>query len=56
MRVIGKAVAALAGVDDQDLAARTREGQRGGQAGIAAANDDDVIKHGKLLQETFDVS
>jgi hypothetical protein len=43
MRMTGKAVAALAFVDHQDVAARPRQLQSGREAGETAADDDGVI-------------
>jgi hypothetical protein len=45
MRVAGVAIARQAGIENDDLAAGTAELQGGGEAGKAAADDDDVI-HG----------
>ena len=45
MRVAGKAIARQAGIENRDLAAGAAELQRTGEAGKAAADDDDVI-HG----------
>ena len=49
MRVAGEAVARQAGIENGDLAAGTAELQGGGEAGKAAADDDDVI-HGDELR------
>src|ERR1044071_9833627 len=49
MRVAGKAIARQAGIENGDLAAGTAELQGGGEAGKAAADDDDVI-HGDELR------
>src|SRR5215218_585584 len=49
MRVAGEAIARQAGIENGDLAAGTAELQGGGEAGKAAANDDDVI-HGDGLR------
>src|SRR6185437_41539 len=49
MRVTGEAIARQAGIENGDLAAGTAELQRGGEAGKAAADDDDVI-HGDGLR------
>src|SRR5216110_1738726 len=46
MRVAGEAIARQAGIENSDLAAGTAELQGGGEAGKAAADDDDVI-HGE---------
>src|SRR5438067_5132027 len=46
MRVAGAAVARQAGIENSDLAPGTAELQGGGEAGKAAADDDDVI-HGE---------
>src|SRR5689334_3491143 len=44
MRVAGEAIARQAGIENRDLAAGAAELQGGGQAGKAAADDDDVIQ------------
>src|SRR5947209_9405124 len=49
MRVAGEAIARQAGIENGDLAAGTAELQGGGEAGKAAADDDDVI-HGDGLR------
>src|SRR5688572_4624514 len=49
MRMAGEAVARQAGIENGDLAAGTAELQGGGEAGKAAADDDDVI-HGDGLR------
>src|SRR6185436_5865842 len=49
MRVAGEAVARQAGIENGDLAAGAAELQGGGEAGKAAADDDDVI-HGDGLR------
>src|ERR1700759_2026495 len=49
MRVAGEAVPRQAGIENGDLAAGTAELQGGGEAGKAAADDDDVI-HGDGLR------
>src|SRR3954451_7441504 len=49
MRVAGEAIARQAGIENRDLAAGTAELQGGGEAGKAAADDDDVI-HGDGLR------
>jgi hypothetical protein len=49
MRVAGEAIARQAGIENGDLAACTAELQGGGEAGKAAADDDDVI-HGNELR------
>src|SRR5579859_2708789 len=46
MRVAGEAIARQAGIENSDLAPGTAELQGGGEAGKAAADDDDVI-HGE---------
>src|SRR5437762_8256482 len=46
MRVAGEAIARQAGIENSDLASGTAELQGGGEAGKAAADDDDVI-HGE---------
>ena len=43
VRVAGEAIAALAAVDDEDVATSAGEHQCGREAGIAAADDDDVM-------------
>lgn len=48
MRVAGEAIARQAGIENSDPAAGTAELQGGGEAGKAAADDDDVI-HGDGL-------
>src|SRR3954468_22053676 len=48
MRVAGEAIARQAGIENGDLAAGTAELQGGGEAGKAAADDDDVIHGNKL--------
>src|SRR5215218_4838130 len=48
MRVAGEAIARQTGIENGDLAAGTAELQGGGEAGKAAADDDDVI-HGDGL-------
>src|SRR5437667_7839251 len=48
MRVTGEAIARQAGIENGDLATGTAELQGGGEAGKAAADDDDVI-HGDGL-------
>src|SRR5690349_23264149 len=49
MRVAGEAIARQARIENGDLAAGTAELQGGGEAGKAAADDDDVI-HGDGLR------
>src|SRR5204863_3974680 len=49
MRVAGEAIARQAGIENGDLAAGTAELEGGGEAGKAAADDDDVI-HGDGLR------
>src|SRR5687768_2108890 len=49
MRVAGESIARQAGIENGDLAAGTAELQGGGEAGKAAADDDDVI-HGDGLR------
>src|SRR5580765_2326058 len=49
MRVAGEAIARQAGIENGDLAAGAAELQGGGEAGKAAADDDDVI-HGDGLR------
>src|ERR1051325_9389942 len=49
MRMAGEAIARQAGIENGDLAAGTAELQGGGEAGKAAADDDDVI-HGDGLR------
>src|SRR5690349_13941634 len=49
MRVAGEAIARQAGIENGDLTAGTAELQGGGEAGKAAADDDDVI-HGDGLR------
>src|SRR5947199_10250854 len=49
MRVAGEAIARQAGIENGDLAAGTAELQGGGEAGKAAANDDDVMHGDGLL-------
>src|SRR5687768_11561312 len=49
MRVAGEAIARQAGIENGDLAAGTAELQGAGEAGKAAADDDDVI-HGDELR------
>src|SRR5437899_10724265 len=49
MRVAGEAIARQSGIENGDLAAGTAELQGGGEAGKAAADDDDVI-HGDGLR------
>src|SRR5439155_14976501 len=49
MRVAGEAIARQAGIENGDLAACTARLQGGGEAGKAAADDDDVI-HGDGLR------
>src|SRR5437762_1610410 len=49
MRVAGKAIARQARIENGDVAAGTAELQGGGEAGKAAADDDDVI-HGEGLR------
>src|SRR5689334_3520164 len=49
MRVAGEAIARQAGIENGDLAAGTTELQGGGEAGKAAADDDDV-SHGDGLR------
>ena len=46
VRLVREAVATLPRVDDQGLLAGAPEGQGGGEAGVAAADDDDVVLHG----------
>jgi hypothetical protein len=50
MGVFSEAITALAGIHDQDLAARTRQLQRCGEAGIAAADDDGIETHFVFLE------
>jgi hypothetical protein len=49
MRVASEAIARQAGIENGDFAAGTAELKRGGEAGKAAADDDDVI-HGDGLR------
>src|SRR3954471_6540155 len=49
MRVAGEAIARQAGIENGDLAAGTAELQGGGEAGKAAADNDDVILGDGLL-------
>ena len=56
MGMLAKAVAPLAGIDHQQLAPGARQGKRGGQAGVAATNDQSVIEHEKSNHETYGVS
>src|SRR6266498_3378552 len=53
MRVAGEAIARQARIENGDLAAGTAELQGGGEAGKAAADDDDVI-HGDGLRVVDD--
>src|SRR5215212_10195527 len=55
MRMAGEAIARQAGVENGDLAAGTAELQGGGEAGKAAADDDDVI-HGDGLHVVDNLS
>src|SRR5207249_2952046 len=49
--LVGDAIARQAGIENGDLAAGTAELQGGGEAGKAAADDDDVIHGDGLLSE-----
>jgi hypothetical protein len=50
VRMLGKTVAWLAGVDHQHLASRPRHLDCGGQTGKAAADDGKIILHDWKLQ------
>ncbi len=49
VRAVRETVAAPPGVDDQDALAGAHQGQGGGEAGVAAADDDGVVLHGEDL-------